>query len=636
MGEAKCLFPRLSSNATLTWNWQQLLPLTRQSLSSCLGLAMARRVRVISRQLCPEPAASESESKSLAELVSAALEDAGKYTADMDELRAGGKMPDSTYYDFMQATNHIFLVNAKRDLVPLLHASEEEGGLELTKVLPGPWDEAQSISEKVGLLQEVQIAFAGGSNVQQIAAWQQKFGKRGLSSNLAVPQVVNRGSGSQIVTRVDTRVIVADPDDAARLSRIHVQKDGQFEAALMSSVISTTDNTEWSAQRKHLTEAFLPLSSLAQIMPVSFARAASCAERLMAAATGGTPVDMSDFLLHEAQAQLQLALLGLPEDLMNSVNAEMRSAFHGNPGSNKKNALADAMSKILASLEKQDLTVPSSGCPVKGPLSKVLRTAELSPASLYGNLLLILFAGHDTTGHTMTWLLFELARNPHIQSSVQSEVDDFFKGLDGRDPNYQDLSRLPLLDRCITETLRLWPAVANGTFRRLQFGDTVKGADGGEVYLPKGTLVNIVNWSRHRNPEIWGQDVEDFNPYRNFEASELAHVGCPMAAVNPQSRRFSPFAHAPRSCLGRNFAQMEMRVIMLHLLRSFSFSLAPPYDALYSSKISTTELSTFHGVNRFTMGPLDLERQGNTVWGKRPLIGLKMIITHRQKPSGGP
>ncbi|CAE7843340.1 CYP714A1 [Symbiodinium necroappetens] len=593
---------------------------------------MALRVRVISQQLCPQPAAS----KSLEEIVSAALEDAGKYTADLDELKAGGKMPGSTYYDFMQATNHLLLVTAKRDLVPLLHASEQEGGLALTKVLPGPWDEAHSISEKAGLLQAVQKAFAEGSNVQQIAAWQQKFGKRGLSSNLAVPQVVNRGSGSQIVTRVDTRVIVADPDDAARLSRIHVQKDGQFEAALMSSVISTTDNTEWRAQRKHLTEAFLPLSSLAQIMPVSFARAASCAERLMSAATGGTPVDMSDFKLHEAQAQLQLALLGLPEDLMNSVNAEMRSAFHGNPGSNRKNALADAMSKIIASLEnqKQDLTLPSSGCPVKGPLSKVLNTAELPPASFYGNLLLILFAGHDTTGHTMTWLLFELARNPLIQSSVQAEVDDFFRGLDGRDPNYQDLSRLPLLDRCITETLRLWPAVANGTFRRLQFADTVKGADGREVHLPKGTLINIVNWSRHRNPEIWGQDANDFNPYRNFEASEVAHVGCPMAAVNPQSPRFSPFAHSPRSCLGRNFAQMELRVIMLNLLRSFSFSLAPPYDALYSSKISTTDLSTFHGVNRFTMGPLDLERQGSTVWGKRPLIGLKMIITHRQNPGG--
>ena len=164
----------------------------------------------------------------------------------------------------------------------------------------------------------------------------------------------------------------------------------------------------------------------------------------------------------------------------------------------------------------------------------------------------------------MTWLLFELARNPLIQSSVQAEVDDFFRGLDGRDPNYQDLSRLPLLDRCITETLRLWPAVANGTFRRLQFADTVKGADGREVHLPKGTLVNIVNWSRHRNPEIWGQDANDFNPYRNFEASEVAHVGCPMAAVNPQCRPafLALCTLAFAAVWDETFAQMEMREIM--------------------------------------------------------------------------
>jgi len=37
---------------------------------------------------------------------------------------------------------------------------------------------------------------------------------------------------------------------------------------------------------------------------------------------------------------------------------------------------------------------------------------------------------------------------------------------------------------------------------------------------------------------------------------ELARVGCPMAAATPQSKRFSPFAHNPRSCLGKNFAQM--------------------------------------------------------------------------------
>ncbi len=30
----------------------------------------------------------------------------------------------------------------------------------------------------------------------------------------------------------------------------------------------------------------------------------------------------------------------------------------------------------------------------------------------FGNMMLILFAGHDTTAHTMTWLTYELARNP--------------------------------------------------------------------------------------------------------------------------------------------------------------------------------------------------------------------------------
>ena len=520
---------------------------------------MASRVRVVAKQLCPQPVAG----KTLEELILDAVAQAGKYTSEIDKLKAGGQqMPDLTYYDFSQSTNHLLNVSLKRDLAAMLDVAEAEGHLELTKVLPGPWVEAHSTLDKARLLQEVQIAYARGSNVQQIAAWQQRFGKRGLSSNLAVPQVVSFGSGSKLVTKVDTRIVVADPDDAARLSRIHVQKDGFFEGGLLTSVISTTDNEDWQKQRRQLMEAFLPLSSLAQIMPTSFARAKGCVARLMEAATSGTPVDMSDFLLHEAQAQLQLALLGLPEDLMESVNAEIRSTFQGHPGTNRPNALAQAMSRISMSLHKQDLTLPSSGCPVKGPLSEALRTAELPPATFYGNLLLILFAGHDTTGHTMTWLLFELARHPRIQTQLQAEVDGFWEDLGGREPIYQDLSRLDLMDKCITETLRLWPAVANGTFRRLQSRDTVKGADGQEVHLPKGTLINIVNWSRHRNPDVWGQDANEFNPFRDFTSCELAHVGCPMAAVNPQSMRFSPFAHSPRSCLGRNFAQMEMRIIM--------------------------------------------------------------------------
>merc|ERR1712151_1470860 len=97
------------------------------------------------------------------------------------------------------------------------------------------------------------------------------------------------------------------------------------------------------------------------------------------------------------------------------------------------------------------LGLPSGDRPVRGPLSRALQQSSFAPSTDYGNALLILFAGHDTTGHAMTWLLFELARHSEYQESLQQEVDEFFDRLGGRDPSYSDLARLDFLDRCITE-----------------------------------------------------------------------------------------------------------------------------------------------------------------------------------------
>merc|ERR1719253_1412614 len=87
----------------------------------------------------------------------------------------------------------------------------------------------------------------------------------------------------------------------------------------------------------------------------------------------------------------------------------------------------------------QSLALPSDDKPVRGPLSRAVQTSGMAAQTNYGNMLLILFAGHDTTGHTMTWLLFELARNPHLQEELHQEVDQFFRKIGGRDPEYRDL-----------------------------------------------------------------------------------------------------------------------------------------------------------------------------------------------------
>jgi cytochrome P450 len=533
------------------------------------------------------------------------------YRQGADELKENGTFPEMSFWDMLLATKHKSLSPSVEQISSMIEDSAEKGNLLALEKMPGPWQEAHTMEDKVALIQQVTKAVVEGYDIDLHTEFQLKYGDRGLGSNIAVPRIQTMGSGLNASFEVVARILVADPSDAERVARTHLRKEGNFEHVLYDGIISTTDNEHWQAQRRHLAEVFLPLSSLAKIMPTSLDRAKKCTDRLIAATANGEPADMSDFLLHEAQAQLQLALLGTPESMMDATNEDIRASFMNDLGRGKLGALGTAMKTLMAhAAEDPSLALPSDAGPVCGPLSRACAMSGLSASTNYGNMLLILFAGHDTTGHTMTWLLLELARHPEMQRQLQRDIDAFFEELDGRDPTYRDLSskHLDFLDRCITETLRLWPAVANGTFRQLQFADTVAGAGGARMEMPKGTFVQVVNWPRHRNPELWGADVNEFNPRREFHPREMSRVASPMAATTPQSARFSPFAHNPRSCLGRNFAQMEMRLIIAYLLHRCDFSLAPPYDSLYGQESKTVSgVNEFRGVNRATFGPIDIE-----------------------------
>ena len=70
------------------------------------------------------------------------------------------------------------------------------------------------------------------------------------------------------------------------------------------------------------------------------------------------------------------------------------------------------------------------------------------------------------------------------------------------------------------KTLRLWPAVPNGTFRELEEDDYIIGKNDKPVLLKKGTYIQIFNWAKHRNPELWGEDADIFNPDRHFNPDE--------------------------------------------------------------------------------------------------------------------
>jgi cytochrome P450 len=532
------------------------------------------------------------------------------------------------------------------ELLGFLEDRRVEDGVDISKLLHGPTFGKQEDRE---YCMEICAAHGRrkreGNYMYDWNKWQEEaaavdphYASHPCSVNVCVPDVIINDKMPYIANTV----ILAHPEDCMRVAKVHVKKSPFFEAILFGSIISTTENDHWKAQRAHLSPVFLPQASLKEIFPITSKRAAVCAERLTGLndAAGKYGVQVNDFYLHEAMAQLQLGLMGLDEDFMEGTNGKIRQIFNGsNPDMNYGR---DVVLKMMEKVQENpaysvacDDDVLNKGKKVFGPLSKSVADADtelgMDVVDQWGNMMIILFAGHDTTAHTMTWFTYEMSRYPEYQVRVQAEVDALFEKMarEGRElMAYEDCAELPFMTRCIMETLRLWGAVPNGTFRELQFAESVHGPGGEMVELPKGTIVQITSWSRHRSKALWGEDADIFNPDREFEDNECwgLHGEAVFSGTNPASKRFSPFTFAPRDCLGKNFAQMEMRAILANVFRRWDFTCSEPYK--------NPEIPIEMSIG--TMGPRDLTPEGLeesaklSEAGKTPVGGMYLHLKRRQ------
>ena len=516
------------------------------------------------------------------------------------------------------------------ELLEFLEDRTETG--DFSERLHGPMfgtPSSDNADEKRRHLKDYLAAQQSGQPHVVFAKWQAEAAARDpvladdpASINLVVPGIALSDADPPFMCY---RVLIMDPDDAERIARAHVKKQPNFTRFVFQSLIATTDNDHWRSQRNHLSPVFLPKSGLSKVFPLSLSRAQACADRMstLSKEAGEHGVQMHEFFLHEAQAQLQLALFGMDDEFMERTNKNIRNVFSGtcddqDYGKDMCLEMMDMVGKNPAFASPVDAEVAAGNKPVFGPLSKSVADAghdlDMDLFDQFGNMMLILFAGHDTTAHTMTWLTYEMAKNPSLQRRLQTEVDELFDGLEreGREMTYDDCVRLPFMTKCIMETLRLWTAVPNGTFRELQYDDEVKGPGGKMVHLPKGTYVQISNLLRHRNMKLWGEDADVFNPDRAWQENEVwgDHEGS-FGCTNPASRRFSPFTYTPRDCLGKNFAQMEMRTILSNVFRKYSFTLSEPYANYDENRDGVLEN---WGI---TMGPRDLTPEGKKDTARR-------------------
>ncbi|KAK3359561.1 putative benzoate 4-monooxygenase cytochrome P450 [Lasiosphaeria hispida] len=173
-----------------------------------------------------------------------------------------------------------------------------------------------------------------------------------------------------------------------------------------------------------------------------------------------------------------------------------------------------------------------------------------------------LIAGSDTTSNSSCALLFHVVRTPGVVEKLRAELDAAIP--DTVDvPTFEMVKDLPYLQAVISETLRHHSTSGIGLPRQVP-GDS-PGVHIHGHFFPAGTVLSVPTYSVHHSTEIWGPDANEFRP----ERWEML--------TTRQKNAFIPFSHGPRACVGRNVAEMEMKLIVAAWARRYEVFLRQDY-----------------------------------------------------------
>lgn len=182
----------------------------------------------------------------------------------------------------------------------------------------------------------------------------------------------------------------------------------------------------------------------------------------------------------------------------------------------------------------------------------------MDPAQLRDEAVSMMLAGFETTGHLIPWILQELAAHPEHQKRCREEVDH---RIGKKIPDAESTFDLPYLQAVIDECMRLHPPVWAWTKRALE-DDELRGHR-----IRAGSILYLSPYLTHRHPLYWDRP-ESFNPERWTpelrERNKLAYF---------------PFGMGPRTCVGRHFALLEIKLIVIRILQSWELATVPGVQA---------------------------------------------------------
>ncbi|KAI9859477.1 MAG: hypothetical protein M1813_006619 [Trichoglossum hirsutum] len=189
------------------------------------------------------------------------------------------------------------------------------------------------------------------------------------------------------------------------------------------------------------------------------------------------------------------------------------------------------------------------------------------PKVIRNQIVALLLAGRETTATTLSWIFFELSRRPKVVARLRGDILEHVGPDPNAAPSYTNLKEMKYLSYVINETLRLYPAVPFNGREALKPTTLPRGGgpDGmSPVGIRAGTIIAYSTLMTQRRRDLYPPISETF-PY---DPADWAPER--WETWTPKNWQYIPFNNGPRTCLGQQFALLEMGYAVCRIMQVYS------------------------------------------------------------------
>lgn len=292
------------------------------------------------------------------------------------------------------------------------------------------------------------------------------------------------------------------------------------------------------------------------------------------------PLKRIDPVFHWKIGQLSKVI---DRDMRNLVNRRI-ATIQSLKNNDDKNPQKDILSMTLASVLKEKGMDRTSKAANQS--SSQILFSEDDMECMTSQLKTFYFAGHDTTATTIAWAFWLLSMNPESLQKARGEIYEHLgsdwvdavtqsKNYDNIIPEesttWENLQKCQYLDAISRETLRLYPPAASTRYQ--PDPDATFGK-----YKLGGCLVSVNAYAIQRDPDVWGDDANEFRPERFLGDEGRKKIS---------SFGFLPFSKGSRDCIGKYFALLESKIALAALITRYDGTPVDADQEVYTARLTS-------------------------------------------------